>query len=189
MVDTLDFKHVQRTPNVCRRALLTRVRYQAETQFAATREHPCELLGWVAQLTRRQSDANDFVAQRHSLLQRNERFLLAQMAQETQNQRSTHSQFSLRGNTGAVQAVDDYFGVYSVSGMGLGIEEYFCMDNVVGMSPHQIRVRHVVEVLLGAQHHGAGVVDVEKTLQVFEHISATQRLHVGIGQRDAIALA
>ena len=74
-------------------------------------------------------------------------------------------------------------------GMGLGVEEYFGVYYLVRMGTGQVGMRHVVEVLLGAQHHGAGVVDVQETLQVVEHIGPAQRLHVRIGKRHAITLA
>ena len=72
--------------------------------------------------------------------------------------------------------------------MGLRIENDLRMHHVVGLSPLQIGPGHVVEVLLGQEHAGAGVVDVQKALQVSEGIGAAQVVHAGIGQREAIAL-
>src|SRR5450830_514628 len=62
------------------------------------------------------------------------------------------------------------------------------MHHVVGGGTLQVGPGHVVEILLFQQHAGAGVVDVEKALQIGEGIRPAQAVHIGVGQAHAIAL-
>jgi hypothetical protein len=62
------------------------------------------------------------------------------------------------------------------------------MHHVVGGGAFEVGERHVEEVLLLQQHAGAGIVDVEKTLQVGEGVGGSQGLHAWVGQLHAIAL-
>jgi hypothetical protein len=72
--------------------------------------------------------------------------------------------------------------------MRLRIEEQFGMDDVVRLGAQEIGPGHVEEVLLVQQHAGAGVVNIEKALQVGERIGGAQRVDAGIGQGHAVAL-
>ena len=71
--------------------------------------------------------------------------------------------------------------------MRLRIEEQLGVHHVVGLGAAQVRHRHVEEVLFVQQHAGAGVVDVEKALQVAEGVRRAQRLDIGIGELHLIA--
>ena len=48
---------------------------------------------------------------------------------------------------------------------------------------------HVVEILLGDQHTGAGVINIEKRLQIIECIRFSQAFDRFEGQRDPISLS
>jgi len=164
------------------------VGHQVQAQFAAAREHACELLGRVADLAAVEAHADDLAEEGLGLLQRLEGRLLAQVAQEAQDQRGADAQVCLRIDAGAVQPVDHRFHRHAAFGMGLRVEEQLGVQHVVGRGAHQVGARHVVKILLVQQYAGARVVDIEEALQVGEGIGAAQRLHVGIGQREAVAL-
>ena len=161
--------------------------HEPKAEFATARKDPGEFLRRVSQLAGGQTDAQYLVAVRQHLLQRLERLLLAEVAQKAEYQRGGDAELLPRRNTGAVQAIDHHGRLESMAGVGLGVKEDLGMHHVVGMGTGKIGARHVEEILLGAQHHGAGVVDVEETLQVVKNVGLPKRLHTGIRQSDAIA--
>jgi hypothetical protein len=113
------------------------------------------------------------------LLQRLEGVVLAQVAQEAQDQLGADAQFAAHRCAGAVQAADHGLHRHAARGVGLRVEEDLGVHHVVGRGALEVGPGHVVEVLLGQQHAGAGVVDVQKALQVGE----------GVGARSASTLA
>ena len=152
------------------------MRDEVQAEFAAAREHARELLRRMAELARIEPDADEAVAEGQRLLQRLEGLLLAQVAQEAQDQRGIDAQLCLRSLAGAVQAVDD--GLASprrARCASAGRRRSRCASRC---RPPRVQVGpgHVVEVLLLQQHAGAGVVDVEEALQVGEGIGAAQVL-------------
>ena len=188
VVDALHFQHIERAPHISGRAFFAGVRDQVEVQFAAAREHAGELLGRVAHLAGVKADADELVPVRQRLFQRGEGFFLAQVAQEAQDQRGTDAELVLRIDAGTVQPVDHDLDVDTARRVRLRVEEHLGVDHVVGGSTLQVGPGHVVEILLFQQHAGAGVVDVQKGLQIGEGIGTAQRLDIGIGQRHAVAL-
>ena len=158
-----------------------------QAQCAAAREHARELLGRVAQLAAVQAHADDAVQERHGLLQRGKGVVLAQVAQEAQDQRRRDALLGTRIGAGAVQAVDHRLHRHAARGVRLRVEEDLRVHHVVHGRPGKVGVGHVVEILLVQQHAGARVVDVQEALQVGEGVGAAQLLHAGIGQRDAVA--
>src|SRR3546814_6953096 len=72
--------------------------------------------------------------------------------------------------------------------MALRIEEDLGMADVVLRDAAQVGQGEIVEILLGEQHRHALVVEVEKILQDGESIGRAQRLDVGVGQGNAVAL-
>ena len=188
MVDALDLQQVERGPHVGRRAFFPGVRHQVQPQLAAAREDARELLGRMAHLAGIEPDADELVAIGQRLLQRLERFLLAQVAQEAQDQRRAHAQLVLGLLAGAVQAVDHGLHAHAARGVRLRVEEDLGVHHVVGCRTAQVGPGHVVEVLLLQQHAGAGVVDVQEALQVGEGVGAAQLLHARVGNLHAVAL-
>src|SRR3546814_18553555 len=73
--------------------------------------------------------------------------------------------------------------------MALRIEEDLGMADVVLRDAAQVGQGEIVEILLGEQHRHALVVEVEKILQAGESIGRAQRLDVGVGQGNAVALS
>ena len=86
-----------------------------------------------------------------------------------------------------MQTADHHAGIGAVPGVGLRVKEDFGVQHVVGMGPHQVGTGHVVEVLLGAQHLGACVVDVQEALQVVEHVGAAQRINIRVRKIHPVA--
>ena len=187
MVNPLDLQRVERAPDVLGRTLLAGVRHQPEPECAATREYAGKLFRRMAALARRQPDADDLVALRQHLLQRFESRVLIQVTQEAHDQRGADAKIGLGRDTGAMQPVDHHRGVDAMGGMRLCIKKYLGVQHAVGAGTRQIGMRHVVEILLGAQHRSACVVQVEETLQPVKHIGALQRGNVRIGERNAVA--
>ena len=120
-------------------------------------------------------------------LERGERVVLAQGAQEAQDQAHAEAQLGLGAPGGAVEAADDHAHVDTACRMGLRVEEDLAVDDVVARGALEVRPGHGVEVALGDQHAGARVVDVQEALQVAERVGLAQRLDVGVGQLDAVA--
>jgi len=70
----------------------------------------------------------------------------------------------------------------------LRVEEDLGVADVVGQGARHVGGGHVVKILLGQQHAGAGVVQIEERLQIVEGISGAHFLNRGVGQLDAVAL-
>ena len=101
--------------------------------------------------------------------------------------RRAHAEFGMGAAAGVGQAHDHGFHVHNALGVRLRVEEYLRMHHVVGRGAFEIGPGHLEEILLVQQHAGPGIVDVQEALQVGEGIGLAQRLHAGVGQRDAIA--
>ena len=69
-----------------------------------------------------------------------------------------------------------------------GVEKQLGMTNIVSPRALYISVGQVEEVLFGLQHGGAGVVEVEKGLQITELVSRSNGLDRLVGKCDAVAL-
>ena len=188
MVDALHLQHIQRAPDIGRRAFLTRMGHQVQTQLLAAGEHPGKLLWRVAEFTAVQPHADELVAKWQGLLQRFKGRLFAQVAQEAQDQRGVHPQFLPRIHAGAVQAMHHRGHGHAALGVCLRVKEQLSVHHVVGRGTLEVGPGHVVEVLLVQQHAGACVVDIQEALQVRERVGAAQAFHIGIGQRHTIAL-
>jgi hypothetical protein len=81
---------------------------------------------------------------------------------------------------GAPDAVDDGLEGDAARGMGLRVEEDLGMAHIVGGGARQVGGGHVVEILLGQQHAGAGVINIEEGLQIGESVRLAQRFDRGI---------
>ena len=117
--------------------------------------------------------------------QRGQRIGLAQVAQEAHDQATADAEVALPRRQRRADAVDHGGHCQATRGMGLRIEEYFGMHHAIGAGTLKIREGEIEEILLLAQHRGAGVIDVEKRLQVVKPIGAAHRFDRRIGQADA----
>ncbi len=110
------------------------------------------------------------------------------MAQEAEDQAAADAQLLAAILERLADAVEHHFESNVSVGVGLRVEEGFGVDHVLGLAALQVGPGQVVEVLLGAQHVGALVIQVEELLQVVEGIGTAQGLHIGPGQGDLVAL-
>lgn len=150
-------------------------------------EHPLEQPWREALLRTVEADADKGVAKRHGLLQGLERFLLGQVTQEAEDQTVADAQLFLAVEQRLLDAAQHYLEGNATVSVGLRVEERFDMDDVLRLAALQVGPGQVVEILLGAQHVGTGVIQVEKLLQVIEGIGRTQGLDIGPGQGDLVA--
>ena len=185
MVDPFHVQDVERGLDVGRRPLLARVRHQVQAQGAAALEHAREFFRRVAALGGIEPHANDLVQVRQGLVQRDDRLVFGQMAQEAHDQAGADGALL----ASAPDAVDHCLNGNAARGMGLRVEKDFRVQDVVGMGARQIGRGHVVEVLFGEQHACTGVIDIEKRLQIGEGVRGAQLFHRAVGQRDAISLS
>jgi hypothetical protein len=121
-------------------------------------------------------------------MKRGHRLVFAQMAQEAQDQSCVQPPLGMGAAAGMRQAEDDVVHRHTARGVGLRVEEDLGAAHVLAGGLLQIGEAEVEEILLGQQHRCAGVVDVEKALQIGERIRRAQRLDARVGQLHAVAL-
>ena len=170
---------VERALDVGRRALLAGMGDAVQAEPAGLGEDPRELLRRMAALAAVEADADEVLAIGQRVVQRLQRLVLAQVAQEAQDQVAREAELALGPGAGARQAADHGADRHAARGVRLRVEEQLGADDVVGGGAAEVRHRHRLEVALVQQDAGAGVVDVEEALQVGERVGRAQRLDVG----------
>ena len=160
MVDAFDSQVVERRADVGWRTFLARVGHQVQAQLAATGKHARKFLGRVAHFRGIEADADEFVAVRQRVFQGLERFFLAQVTQETQDQGRADGAVL----AGAMDAVDHIGDGHAARRVRLRVEEDFRVQHVIGFGAAQVGLRHVIEILLFQEHACASVINVEKRL-------------------------
>lgn len=78
---------------------------------------------------------------------------------------------------------------HAAGGVGLGVEEDLHVYHLVGGAAFQIGPGEVEEILLGDEHAGPQVIEIEEGLQTVEFVGGAHAGHVGPGQGNAVALA
>ncbi len=188
MVDPHHAELVQGFPDVLRRAFLTRMGHGWETLGAGTGEDALELAWRMPFLGAVQADGDEVVAEWQCLVQGGLGGVFGEVTQEAQDQPAGHAQLLLAVGQRLGDAAYHHLEGNAAIGVGLGIEEGLGVDDVLLLALEQIGPGQVIEVLLGTQHVGAGVVEVEEFLQVAEVVGGAQGLDVRPGQGDAMAL-
>ena len=110
------------------------------------------------------------------------------MAQKAQNQIGADVQLGLRVAASTAQAFDHGGHGHTACGVGLGVKKQFSPHHMVGGGFLKVGPGHVVKIWLVQQHAGAGIVQIQKALQIGEGIGRPHGGHVGIRQSHAIAL-
>ena len=87
----------------------------------------------------------------------------------------------------AGDAVEHHFERHATVGVGLWVEERFGVNHILRLAAQQVRPGQVIEILGGAQHVGALVIQVEKLLQVVEGVSLAQGFDIAPRQGDLVA--
>ena len=147
MVDALDVQHVERAPDVGRRAFLAGVRDAVQAELAARAKTRANFSGgWPRSLLSRPTPMNcsRYGSASSSVAMRG---VFAQVAQKAQDQRAS-TPSSRRALRARGQAVDHGRERDAALGVRLRVEEDLGVDDVVGRGAAEVRHRHVVEVLL-----------------------------------------
>ena len=110
------------------------------------------------------------------------------MAQEAEDQAAGDTQLLLAIFKCAGNAIEHDFKRHATIGVGLRVEEGFCVNDVLFFTAQQVGPGQVVEVLGGTQYVGAFVIKIEEFLQVVEGIRLAQGFNVVPGQGDLVAL-
>jgi hypothetical protein len=158
----------------------------AQAQGARPREHPAELRRRVAALAAVEADAGELAAERPRGVERGERVVLGEVAQEAQDQLGARAVAGQRVLHRVAQAADHGLERDAARGVGLRVEEQLGVDHAVGVRAREVRHRERVEVAAVAQDVAAGVVEIEERLQVVERVGGADRLDRGVRERHAV---
>ena len=71
----------------------------------------------------------------------------------------------------------------------LRIKKYFGMPDAHRRDASEVGPGEIVKITLGPKHGGAFVIDVEKTLKIFECVGGAQRFDRLVRQFDRVALS
>jgi hypothetical protein len=186
VIDALDLEDVEGIGDVGGGAFLAGMGDGAEADAARLREHPRELRRWIAFLAGVEANADELGAERHRGLEGGERVLLGEVAQEAQDQLARDAVAAMRVVHRVAQPGDHDLHRDAARGVGLRIEEQLGVHHVVGVRAGEVRHRERVEVAAVAEHGAAGVVEVEKRLQIVEVVGGAHRGDRGVRQRDAV---
>ena len=124
--------------------------------------------------------------ERQRRVERGERVLLGEVAQEAQDQVRADVVAPLRVVHRVAQAADDDLHRDAACGVRLRIEEQLGVHDAVGVRAGEVRHRERVEVAAVAQHVAARVIEVEERLEVVEVVRGAYRFDRRVGQRDAV---
>ena len=141
----------------------------------------------MAHLGRVEADGEQVLGKGSGILERPQRRVLAEVAQEAQDQARRDSQLRRAVREGAADPHATGLERDTTPGVRLGVEEDFGVTHALPGRPGEIGAREVVEVLLGPEHRAVGVVDVEERLEVLEAVGAAQCVHVGVRQVHLVA--
>src|SRR6185369_6027627 len=106
-----------------RRALLAGVRDAVQAELAGAREDAGELCRRMAALAAVEADADELGAVRQRLLEGRHRLVLAQVAEETQDQRARDTELLRGAVAGARKAIDHGRDRDAARGVRLRVEE------------------------------------------------------------------
>ncbi|MNM58562.1 hypothetical protein D3C81_697950 [compost metagenome] len=188
MVDPLDFQQVQGLPDVFGWAFFASMGDSDQAFAARTVEDALELARRVAFLRAVQAHGDECVAEGQGLIEGLLCFLFAEVAQETQDQPAADAQLFTTMPKRQADAIEHYLERDATIGVGLRVEERLGVNDVLRLAALQVGPGQVIEVLFGAQHVCAPVIEIEELLQVVEGIGAAQGLYIVPGQSDLVAL-
>ena len=168
VIDPLDAQEVERLPDVLGRSFLAGVGHRPEAFRAGPLEDPGELLRRVAGLGGIQAHPGDPRPERERRSSVRHRLAGGQVAEEAEDQLRRDAEAPLALGQRPVETGHDGLERDAPAGVRLGIEEELHVADRLGRDARQVRPGEVVEVLLGDEHAGPGVVEVEEGLEVGE---------------------
>lgn len=110
------------------------------------------------------------------------------MAQEAEDHARRETILGLGSAQGPRNAGEHGRQVDAAHGMRLRVKKQLDVTNVVSPSALDVGGGQVEEVLLGLQHGGTGVVEVEKRLQIGKLVGGAHLVHRRTRQLDAVTL-
>ena len=186
MVDALDTEDVEGLPDVGGRSLLTGVGDAVQPGVGGGGEDRLERARRVPGLGGVEPDADDGVQVRLGLLPHVQRLVDGTVTQEAQDEPggdgTTARLVGDRGEEpGHERLVPD-----TAQEVGLGVEEDLGPHHPIAAGTVEVGPHQVVEVGFGAQDRSAGVVEVEKRLQVPEPVGGPDLLHGAVGDGHVV---
>ncbi|MNZ33871.1 hypothetical protein D3C78_512360 [compost metagenome] len=188
----IDAAHRQlpnRLPDIVGRSLLPRVGHHRQPQLPRPGKDPGKLGRRIAKLPRIEADPVQPRQIRLGLAQGGEGILFAQVAQKAHDEPPADAKLPLPLLQCPLEAAEHGAKGHAPGTVGLGVEEDLHVHHLVGGAAFKVGPGEVEEVLLGDQHAGPQVVEIEKGLQAVELIGSPQALHVGPGQGHPVASA
>ena len=149
VVDTDDAQQIQRLPDVICGAFLASVSHRLQTLFARHIEYPYKALGRIAVLGTVEAYGNKVFAQGQGFLQSRDGFILAQVAQETENKPRADAQLGLPVSQCPANPLELGRDGNTALGVRLWIKEGLDMHHAIGCATLKIGPGQVVEILLG----------------------------------------
>src|SRR5690606_36012778 len=131
VIDARYEQEIEGLAYVVGRAFLAGVRDDAQPLLASLLEHALELARRVAALAGVEADADEFALERQRRLERRERVLLRQVAQEAQDEVRADVVAALRVAHRVVQAADHDLHRDAARGVSLRIEEQLGVHHAV----------------------------------------------------------
>ena len=183
-----DLQHVKRAFDVSRRTLFTGMGHREQAQLTTPRKDARELFGRMTALAAVKPHPHKMIAIGQRLLKRVKRGLFAQVTQEAQDEVRRDTKFRMGPVTRMRQPFNDGGHGHTALGVSLRIEKDLGVNHVVCSRAFKIGPSHVKEVLFLDQHTGAGVINVQKALQIGERIGGAKRVHAGVRQGHPISL-
>ena len=110
------------------------------------------------------------------------------MTQKTHNQTRTYAPLLPGFAAGADNAVNHGFKRHATRSMGLRIEKYFRMHDIVFAATLKIRAGQIVKIRFMQQYAGTGIINIQKRLQIVKIISLPYRIDIFIRNRYVVAL-
>jgi hypothetical protein len=188
VIDALGAEQRERLADVRRRAFFAGVRDHVQSEPARLREHARELARRVAALAGVEPDADESIAERQRGLERGERVVLREVAQEAQDQRRRDAVRRARLGHRVGEPADHHVHADAARGVALRIEEQLGVHDVVGRGALEVRARELGKVGAVAEHRAAGVVEVEERLQVGELVRGAHLVDGSIRQLRGVLL-
>ncbi len=187
MIHAVDVQEIERLPDIAGRAFLAGMGDELQPFRARRREDHREFFRRMADFGGIEPDRFDPVQPGLGLCQRLERCFFREVPQEGEDELDGHAMLDPRVLHGREQPFDHHRERDAPVGMRLRIEHDLGMDDAIGRRAVEIGHGKIVKILPRLEDARAGIIDVEKVLQVGEGIGGAHILHRREGNRDSVA--
>lgn len=188
VIDPPHTEQLEGLSDVLGRSLLAGVRHGQEPLLTSACEDPLELRRRMAPFGGVETDRNDPVAVRERLIERCLGSFLVEMAEEAKDQLRADAELAPCVQQGSMDSID-YDGERNPTvRVCLRIEEDLRVQDVVALHSRQVGPGEVVEILLGVEHSGSLVVEIQKILKTVKLIGSPEGVDRFVRKFDLIAL-